>query len=200
MRIGIFGGTFNPIHNMHIVIAEKARDQLKLDKLIFITSADPPHKYDNGIVSASLRHEMVKLAIAERPYFEASDMEITRQGKSYTFYTLTALKQKHPDDELFFIVGGDSLAYLHKWYRADEFMSLCTFAVFPRNGDSGETLTMECDWLKSNYGTKTVILDAVPVDVSSTDVRQRLCDGIYENIDVPEAVLQYIKEHNLYNE
>ncbi len=198
MRIGIFGGTFNPIHNMHIVIAEKARDQLRLDKLIFITSADPPHKYDNGIVSASLRYEMVKLAIAERPYFEASDMEITRQGKSYTFYTLTALKQKHPDDELFFIVGGDSLAYLHKWYRADEFMGLCTFAVFPRNGDSGERLNEECLWLKQNYGTETVILDAMPEDVSSTDVREKLKQGIYDGVQVPSSVLQYIKENNLY--
>ena len=197
-KIGIFGGTFNPIHRMHIKIALRALEQIGLDKVIFVTAAMPPHKDNTYIVSGEQRHEMVKLAIKDYPKFEASSVEIDRKGKSYTFYTLTVFRQAYPNDELFFIIGGDSLAYLHKWYRAEEFMKLCTFVVYPRDDDSGEKLQRECDWLYENYGTKCIILNAAEDNVSSTQIRGIVNSGLSADDYVPDTVAKYIRENKLY--
>lgn len=197
-KIGIFGGTFNPIHKMHIKIASLALKQLELDKVIFITAAIPPHKNGTNIVSGEERHNMVKLAIKDEPKFEASSMEIDRVGKSYTFDTLTELKCNYPKDELFFIIGGDSLAYLHKWYRAEDFMKLCTFVVYPRGNDTGEQLLEECKWLFDNYGTSCIILDAKENAVSSTDIRKEIALGAVSEENIPYAVAEYIRAHRLY--
>ena len=197
-KIGIFGGTFNPIHRMHIKIALKAVEQAGLDKVIFVTAALPPHKNSTGIVSGEQSHEMVKLAIKDYPQFEASSIEIDRKGKSYTYYTLMEFKRQYHDDELFFIVGGDSLAYLHKWYRAEEFMKLCTFIVYPRDGDSGEKLERECDWLRDNYGTKCIILNAAEDNISSTEIRNVVNSGGSADDFVPDAVAEYIKQNKIY--
>lgn len=185
---------------MHIKIAQSALEQLELDKVIFITAAVPPHKNNKNIVPGEERHHMVELAIKDHAGFEASSMEIEREGKSYTFCTLTDLKQMYPRDELFFIIGGDSLAYLHKWYRAEEFMKLCTFVVYPRADDAGERLSEECKWLFEQYGTKCVILDAMADNVSSTDIRRALSNGLSAEDYIPCAVAEYIKEHKLYME
>lgn len=197
-KIGIFGGTFNPIHKMHINIASLALKQLGLDKVIFITAAIPPHKNGTNIVSGEDRHNMVKLAIANEPKFEASSMEIERVGKSYTFDTLTELRSIYPEDELFFIIGGDSLAYLHKWYRAEEFMKLCTFVVYPRGDDAGKQLREECEWLFDNYGTSCIILDAREMAVSSTEIREEIASGVLPEKYIPYAVAEYIRAHRLY--
>lgn len=199
MKIGIFGGTFNPIHRMHVTVALKALQQVMLDKIIFITSAVPPHKgIGNNAATGSQRHEMVKLAIKDYPQFEASTMELDRHGKSYTYDTLNELKKIYPDDELYFIIGGDSLAYLHEWYRAEDFMKLCTFIVYPRDDDSGQNLIQKCDWLKETYGTKCIILDAVADNISSSQIREAISAGkqIFEY--VPKKVAEYIIQNKLY--
>lgn len=198
MKIGVFGGTFNPIHNMHINIALEAKRQVHLDKVIFITAAIPPHKKNEGILSGEIRHKMVEIAIEGYNGFEASTMELDRVGKSYTYYTLVELKELYPNDELYFIVGGDSLAYLHEWYRADEFMKLCYFVVYPRDDDSGEQLRKECELLSKIYGSKCIVLDAELGKIASSQIRDELLNG--ENIAsmVPARVLEYIKKHELY--
>lgn len=200
MRIGILGGTFNPIHNTHILIATEARNQLNLDKVIFVVACDPPHKSDMNITDARIRYELVKKAVEKLPFFEASSIEIDRSGKSYTYLTLCDLKKIYPDDELFFLVGGDSLAYIDKWYRAEDLMKLCTFVVYPRGEDSGEVLKTECCRLKEKYGADCVILKAKTDDISSTEIRRMTHDGKSIIFAVPEVVAEYIAEHELYKE
>lgn len=200
MKIGILGGTFNPIHNTHILIAAEARKQLKLDKVIFVVACNPPHKSDMNITDAHIRYELVKKAVEKYPFFEVSSIEIDRQGKSYTYLTLCDLKKIYPNDELFFLVGGDSLAYIDKWYRAKELMTLCTFAVYPRGADSGNTLEEECLRLKEEYNANCVILDAKADEISSTEIRRMTHDGKSISSAVPDVVAEYIAEHELYME
>lgn len=200
MRIGIFGGTFNPIHNTHILIATEAKKQLNLDKVIFVVACDPPHKSNMNITDAHIRYELVKKALENEPFFEASSIEIDRQGKSYTYLTLCDFKKIYPDDELFFLVGGDSLSYIDKWYNARELMKLCTFAAYPRGNDSGEQLKKECLALKEKYGANCVILNAMADDISSTQIRRMTHDGKNISYVVPEVVAEYISEHDLYKE
>ncbi len=197
MKIGVFGGTFDPIHNMHLKLALTAKEELKLDRVMLITSADPPHK-DKTQTSGEIRHKMVELAAEDNDKLVPSRMELDRDGKSYTLYTLRELREKYPDDEIFFVVGGDSLSYLDKWYHAKEFMKLCTFAVYPRGKDSGFRLWLECLRLRLLYGTKTVILKAGTGDVSSTEIREKIAKGEDVSGLIPEKVLNYIKENKLY--
>ncbi len=198
VKIGILGGTFNPIHNSHILLAQRAMEQLGLSKVLFVTSADPPHKDGNEIPSAQVRHRLVELAIDKYPYFEASTIEIQREGKSYTYYTLCSLKEMYPDDDLYFIVGGDSLSYLHTWYKAHELMQLCTFAVYPRGDNSGCELEAECSDLRELHNAECVILDAVPDNISSTEIRKYVHDGEIISDLVPKRVAEYINKNELY--
>lgn len=200
MRIGIFGGTFNPIHNTHILIALAAKEQLCLDKVLFVVACNPPHKADMDVLDANVRYEIVQKALEKYPFFEASAIEINRQGKSYTYLTLCDLKKIYPQDELFFLVGGDSLSYMDKWYRAKDLMTMCTFVVYPRGIDSGMNLKKECDALRLNYGADCIILNAKTDDVSSTEIRQLSHDGKDISDAVPRVVADYIAEHELYKE
>ena len=120
MKIGIMGGTFNPIHNAHLLIAEMAREEYGLDRVIFITDGNPPHKSAN--VTAKQRFEMTHIAIADNSAFEEDDFEINRSEKSYTVNTLGYLKEKYPNDDLFFIIGEDSLNDFDKWYKPDKIL------------------------------------------------------------------------------
>ncbi len=200
MRIGIIGGTFNPLHNTHISIALAAREQLSLDKVLFVVAGDPPHKTDIDVLDANVRYEIVQRAVEKYPFFEASAMEIERSGRSYTYLTLRDLKKIYPHDELFFLVGGDSIAYIDKWYRAKDLMTLCTFVVYPRGDDSGCRLKMECDLLKANYGADCIILKAKTDEISSTGIRSMTHDGKDISKAVPDVVAEYIAEHELYKE
>lgn len=200
MKIGIFGGTFNPIHNTHILIAMEAQKQLKLDKVIFVVACNPPHKSGMNITDAHIRYELVKKAVERYPFFEVSSIEIDRPGKSYTYLTMCDFKKIYPNDELFFLVGGDSLAYIDKWYKAQELMKMCVFVAYPRGTDSGETLEKECLRLKEKYGADCVILDAKTDDISSTEIRRMTHDGESIIYAVPEVVAEYIAEYELYKE
>lgn len=188
------GGTFNPPHNAHLLIAELAREQYKLDRVLFVTSGDPPHK--NGIISAEHRFNMTRLAIEENFAFYDDPFEIENEGKSYTVRTLEYLKEKYPSDELFFIIGEDSLNDLGKWYRPEEILKLCTVLVFPRSSREGMAKTIKL--ISEKKSGAVLPIDAPVIEISSTDIRKRVESGKTVRYMLPDKVLAYIKENHLY--
>lgn len=188
MRIGILGGTFNPIHTAHIKLAELVKERLKLDKVIFMPAYIPPHKKDPDIIDAELRLEMVKCAIEDKPGFEASDMEINRKGTSYSVDTLKLLKEKHgPEAELFFIAGSDSLDELPMWKDIDRVFELSHFVVATRPRFPLKNVPREVE-----------VLQIPEMDISSSDIRNRLREGKSIKGIVPEKVIAYIRRKKLY--
>lgn len=185
-RIGIMGGTFDPIHNGHLKMAAAAKSEYHLDRVIFLTSGNPPHKTDKKILDAKIRHIMVKRAIAEIPGFEASDWEVNRTEYSYTVNTLRHFRTIFPEDELFFIIGGDSARDFHTWFCPDEILKLCTLLVYDRTGG-----TFICDFAKPIHGEK--------IEISSTDIRRLRAHGSDISGFLPESVNEFILKNNIYN-
>ncbi len=215
-RLGIFGGTFNPIHFGHLAAAEEVRDRLKLEKVIFIPSFLPPHKIDEDIPSAVQRQEMVRLAIKGNAYFTVSDMEIKRGGRSYTVDTIEALRQSHAGAELYFLTGLDSFLEIRTWKDWDRLLTLCSFVVLSRDGyrfcdiaqlgfldvperELSALDAREKDQVAITAGSNRVYLERVPFyDISSTDIRTRVRGGRSFKYHLPEAVEHYIIENKLY--
>jgi nicotinate-nucleotide adenylyltransferase len=133
-RIGILGGTFNPIHLGHLLVAQDAMEQVALERVIFIPSATPPHKTADALATERDRSRMIKLAIRGNDRFVVDDIEIRRGGKSYTVDTLVELRRRDPKADFYFIIGADSLRELHQWREAQRVVSLCTFVTVPRPG------------------------------------------------------------------
>jgi nicotinate-nucleotide adenylyltransferase len=215
-RLGILGGTFNPVHFGHLAAAEEVRDRLKLEKIIFIPSFLPPHKIDDDIPSAVQRQEMVRLAIKGNAHFTVSDMEIRRGGRSYTIDTIRALQQFHPGAELYFLTGLDSFLEIRTWKDWDKLMTLCSFVVLSRDGyrfcdiaqlgflDVSERNlsaldAREKDQVVITAGSNRVYLERIPFyDISSTDIRTRVREGRSIKYHLPDAVEHYIIENKLY--
>ena len=187
MRIGLLGGTFNPIHIGHLILAEEAREKLNLDKIILVPAYLPPHKDITGIASAKDRYAMVKLAIKGNRYFAVSDIEIKRDGRSYTIDTVREFKKIYPKDELFFITGSDLLKYLDEWKDLSEIVKMVEFVVATRPGYPLEKIP--------GY-IKTVSTRAV--DVSAFEVRECITQNKSFRYLVPEAVFDYIIRRKLY--
>ena len=195
-KIGIMGGTFNPIHFGHIALAKAAFMQYNLDEVLFMTSGNPPHKKDVNLTSALKRHEMVSLALEGEEKLIAYDYEVYKQTYSYTAQTLTELRQLHPDWEIYFIIGEDSLRDIFKWYKPEVVLKNCILLVYPRgNASSLEELIKN---VSSELESDIRPVYAPLWDISSTQIRNFVSDG--ENIDefVPEKVRQYIMENGLY--
>ncbi len=188
-RVGILGGTFNPIHNGHLLIAEQAREQVGLDEVWFMPARIPPHKEDQGILTAEHRLRMVELAVADHPRFRATDIELKREGPSYTVDTLLLLHAEYPEHRFFFIVGGDMLQILPKWHRYEELKKLVHFIGISRPGS-----VFEAELLKPH-----VTFVEVPAwDISSTWIRDKARQAKSLRYLVPQAVESYIKEYKLY--
>ena len=187
MKIGILGGTFNPIHIGHLILAEEAREKLNLDKIIFVPTFLPPHKDNSDIVPARDRLAMVKLAIKGNRYFSVSDIEIKRDGRSYTIDTLKEFKKKYGQDELYFIIGSDLLKYLDEWKDLDEINKLVKFVVVTRPGYPLEKIP--------SY-IKTMAIRAV--DVSAFEIRKCIKDNKSFGYLVPDSVYSYIINKKLY--
>ena len=196
MKTGIMGGTFNPVHNAHLLIAEMAREEYGLDRIIFITGGNPPHKTSN--VSAEHRFNMTHLAIEDNEYFEDDDFEIRRSEKSYTLHTLKYLKDQYPEDELFFIIGENSLSDLPKWYKPEEILELCSLLVFARK--SHETFSGTLNEMREKYKANIYPISAPIIEISSTDIRNRIRDTKTVRYMLPGKVLAYIRENHLYEE
>ncbi len=194
MRTGIIGGTFNPVHNAHLLIAEMAREEYSLDRIIFITGGNPPHKSD--VTDAKHRFMMTSLAIEGNSYFTDDNFEIKRSEKSYTVHTLEYLKAKYPEDELFFIIGEDSLRDLPKWYCPERILEMCTLLVFPRG--SHESLIASLNEMSKKYTGRMCPITAPVMGLSSTDIRGRIRDKKTVRYMLPDKVIDYIEAHNLY--
>ncbi|MDR3594759.1 nicotinate-nucleotide adenylyltransferase [Clostridium sp.] len=203
-RYGIIGGTFDPIHYAHLYIAYEAKEQLNLDEIIFMPTAKQPFKVDNIITDSSLRYYMVKAAIEPFENFSVSNYEIEKGGLSFTCETLEYLKRKgineNEDKELFFITGADCLLNIEKWKEVERIFSLSTLVVFSRDGMSKtEMLEKKCI-LEEKYNGKIVILDLNQLEISSTEIRDRVKSNKRIDFFVPEQVANIIYEKGLYKE
>lgn len=202
-KIGLMGGTFNPIHYGHLLIAENAYEQFCLDEVIFIPTGHSPHKDIRQILSAKERLEMIHLAIADNPHFSCSDYEIQKEGISYTYLTVQAFFERsadahHEDEELFFIMGADSLAYFDSWMRPDEISRMSTILAAVRDGLNIEELLPIREYLQQKYGTKVGFINTPNFSVSSHMIRQRIANHHSIRYLVPDVVEQYLKEHGNY--
>ena len=200
MRIGIYGGTFNPPHFGHKKLALELKEKANLDKVIIIPTFVPPHKQGGYIAPSVHRIEMCKLLFTE-DFFEVSDIEIAREGKSYTFDTLCTLKEIYPDDELFLIIGSDMLLCFHKWYRYEDILSMVTLCVATRQEDitRQELQNYSSDVLDRNIESDEIIIaDFDPFECSSTDVRFHISLGLDIYCFVPKEIDRYIKINLLY--
>ncbi len=188
-RIGVFGGTFDPIHNVHLEIARAALREAGLDRVLFVVSARPPHKHDTACASPEDRYAMVAAAIADEPRMEPSRLEMDRSGPSYMWETLEALKVQYPTSSLYLILGADALKDLPHWRHPERIMAAARLLVVPRPGewDVPSSLAGHYDALRFSISP-----------ISSTEVRQRIAAG--ESLDhlVPPTVMRYILERGLY--
>jgi nicotinate-nucleotide adenylyltransferase len=198
MRIGILGGTFDPVHLGHLAIAEEARKRLLLSRVIFVPSGQPWLKTDRTITPAPHRIKMIEIAIEKKPYFEVSAIEINRKGPSYTIDTLNTIKRNlGKEGKLFLILGWDSLTEIPKWHNPDALVRICTLVAFTRiNTERPNLAAIEA--LVPGIKQNTVMLDIEPVDISSTDIRERITRGLSLKKLVPDRVVGYIGENNLY--
>ncbi len=197
MRIGILGGTFNPVHSAHVQMARIARDEAALDRVLLVVAADPPHKHVEGEVSANERFEMVSLAVENEDGVEASDVELKRGGKSYTLFTLQELHAQYPDAELMLIVGSDMLSDLPNWYQTEEVLKLAGVLCVPRIG-LNQTDAQTARELNERFGAKVTILSGRADMISSTEVRDKLEAGQSVNGLLPDAVEQACYESGAY--
>ena len=197
MRIGILGGTFNPIHTAHVQMARIARDEAALDLVLLIVSADPPHKRVDGEVPASERYRLTQLALVGEERIIPSDLEILRGGKSYMLLTLQELQALYPAAELSLIVGSDMLSDLPNWYHPEEVLKLADILCVPRigrNENDDETAKM----LTQRYGATVRLLSGKADMISSTDIRHRLLEGLPVDGLMPETVEQAVYEGGEY--
>ncbi len=194
MNIGIFGGTFNPVHNGHLMIAQYAVERCSLDKVLFMTSATPPHK-DLDMTNAETRHRLVEAAVCGYDRFCAFDFEIEKGGISYTSDTLTVLKHKYPRDRLFFIMGADSLRDFSTWHEPETISRLATLIVYPRHGVD---IVSAAAAAREEYEADIKILNAPIMEISSTDIRNRVREGLPVDFFIPSSVKDMIKKDKLY--
>ena len=198
MNIGVIGGTFDPIHNGHLMIAEEARTRLNLAEVLFIPAGQPWLKTDRPISEAEHRVQMVRLATADRPYFRLSTIEIERGGPSYTVDTLTELQaQLRAEDKLFLILGWDSLAELVQWLEPSRLVKMCYLAVVPRLGYPRPNLKA-LNRAIPGLSRRVTLMEGPQIDVSASEIRDRVARGLSIRHLVPEPVNRYIKEHKLY--
>ena len=196
-RVGIFGGTFDPIHMGHLIVAETIMDEFHLHKVVFIPAAVPPHKLDKQISPAKHRYMMTMLATCSNPRFQVSDMEMHRQGPSYSRDTLAQLIEEHGrDTEFYFIVGADSVENLHTWNRIDELLTMCHFIGASRPG-----CMPDMEKIAQRFGPlaeKIHCLETPELEISSTEIRHRVGQKRTIRYIVPETVEQYIYKEKLY--
>lgn len=198
-KIGIMGGTFDPPHFGHFVIAQAGLEQLGLDKVIFIPNGKIAYKDTSDEAKSRHRYNMLRSVIESNPDFEISDMEINRGEITYTSDTLTLLKDGgYKNDELYFLVGADSLDYMDKWHCPDIVFSLCTVAVAERPGFDSRGTDAKIRELTENFGAKIEKISIPLIGISSTMLRQRIRDGGSIRYMTDDSVIEYIKRHKLY--
>ena len=196
-RIGIFGGTFDPPHLGHLILASEAHVQLKLTRLLWVLTPVPPHKINRPISSLSDRLAMVRLALKDEPAFELSNIEIERPGPHYTLDTIRVFSNQYPNADLILLLGGDSLRDLPTWYRPADLVAAChQIGVMRRPGDSIDMAELEAKI--PGLKTKVKFVEAPLLEIASSEIRRRAARGLPFRYYLLPAVYQYIQEHNLY--
>jgi nicotinate-nucleotide adenylyltransferase len=218
MRLGLLGGTFNPIHNGHLAIARQTREALGLDRILFIPTGDPPHKSHDNLAPAKHRYEMVRLAIASDPLFSISDVELRRTGKSYSIDTIRVVQQEYgADTTLFFLIGLDAFLDFQSWREPEALLSLCSFVIISRPGLSFQSLSTmgllpplpirslaDLDagcrsiWEVQIGMHRLICLRLPPSEVAASDIRKRIGQNMPVANLLPPLVQSYILDHHLY--
>ncbi|MBL7094497.1 nicotinate-nucleotide adenylyltransferase [candidate division KSB1 bacterium] len=191
--IGLFGGSFDPIHNGHLQIAAAAQEQLLINEIFFIPAAIPPHKQHITLTEANHRLRMVQLSVEDNSDFKACDLEIRRSGVSYTIDTLTYFRHNYnlTCDQLHFIIGADGLVNFHKWLEPEKILQCCQVVVYNRAG-------VDLEAVNENIKKKVFFLNAPLIDISSTTIRNKIRSGESLNEFMPERVVDYILSNGLY--
>ena len=197
-QIGILGGTFNPVHLGHLMLAETAREELSLDRVIFLPSGISYMKRQTEILPGELRLELVRQAVMDNPFFEVSDMELKRKGNSYTWETLKAFQQEAPSASYTFLIGADSLFQIENWRFPERIFASCRIAAAIRGEMDDTDCQNKADELKERFGADVVILHERRMDISSTDIRKRCLEGKSIRYLVPEAVRSLMEQQGLY--
>ncbi|MBQ5321732.1 MAG: nicotinate (nicotinamide) nucleotide adenylyltransferase [Oscillospiraceae bacterium] len=196
-KLGILGGTFNPVHNGHIYLAKSFMEKLSLDKILLIPDALPPHKDFSKEAADEDRLNMLSLAAKDIPFLSVCDWEIKKGGKSYTYFTLLEMKKQNPESEIYFLVGSDMFLSLESWFNYPEIMNMATFCAVARNKEDIALLQAKKEYF-SSLGFKTEILKTEPLEISSTEIREKIKKSENINELLPEAVAEYIRERKLY--
>jgi nicotinate-nucleotide adenylyltransferase len=197
-RIGIMGGTFDPIHYGHLVTAEGARYEFGLEKVIFIPTGQPPHKLGHVITDPWRRYTMTGMAVASNPCFQASSLEVKRPGPSYTIDTVLKMSQFHPGKELFFITGADAVLEILTWKNVEELLLHCRVISATRPGYRLEGLWRRLENLSDQCKDSIIFMEVPSLAISSTDIRNRVGDGRPVKYLLPEPVEDYIYNNGLY--
>lgn len=198
-RIGIMGGTFDPIHIGHLILGETAYEQFHLDRVLFMPAGNPPHKRDRqNRATDEQRTEMVRRAIAPNPHFLLSLAEMNQDGYTYTYRTLERLKEQNPDTDYFFIMGADSLYDLEKWRKPERILAACTVLVATRDHTSHEKLDFAIENLKQKYHCKIQKMYSLNIDISSKLIRSWIQEERTLAYYVPDPVINYIQENGIY--
>lgn len=201
-RIGIFGGSFNPVHLGHLVVAQDALEHMGLNRIIFLPAAQPPHKTAQPLAPASDRLEMLRLAVADDPRFEVSNDEIDRGGVSYTVDTLRRFHERYPTSALYFLVGGDTLRELHTWREIETVLQLAEIVTVGRPGVPLDSLNEKTLRLPDPWPARLAanVVTGHRLEISATDIRGRCVRGRSIRYLVPPAVERYIAAHHLYSQ
>lgn len=198
IKLGIFGGAFNPIHNGHLALAKSYQQALNLDKVLFIPTAVPPHKTSQHLALAEDRLCMTRLAVEDCPSFEVSDIEFNRQGKSYTYDTLCEIKGIYPDSQLYLIIGADQFLTFHYWYKYREILDMVTVCTSARESEEEKQVLSAYAHSVSEMEDKYFISNQPVLKLSSSEVRDKIKNGQDISTLVPKKVCDYILEKRLY--
>ena len=199
-RIGILGGTFNPIHLGHLILGQSAIETHDLLKVLFVPCSTPPHKDTAGLLPGEHRAAMVRAGTEGNPAFEFCDVEMKRGGVSYAVDTVGELREQYPRAELYFIIGADTLLELHLWRQVYSLLPLCQFVTFARPGTNDHAITAASLKLRAPWPERLLanVSSSRLIDISSSDIRHRVAEGMSIRYLVPTAVELYIAEHHLY--
>ncbi|NLZ81885.1 MAG: nicotinate-nucleotide adenylyltransferase [Clostridiales bacterium] len=197
-KVGILGGTFDPIHLGHLIIANQARTQFDLTTVLIMPTNEPPHKENQVITPASRRNKMVQLAIEDNKHFKLSTIEQERKGTTYTSDTLTQLCENNPNCRYYFILGYDSLAYIDSWHRPDYIFNSAVILVALRNNEDIETVQQQISFLEDKYNGEIHLLNIPNINVSSEFIRNRVIEKESISYFVPKDVEKYIYVNSLY--
>lgn len=201
MKIGVMGGTFDPIHIGHLLLGEFAYEDFGLDEIWYLPNGNPPHKSTDDTKKA-LQHriEMVKLATEEVPYFQVNLYEADVERHSYTYRTMREFNRLYPEDKFYFILGADSLFSIEEWKYFREIFPTCTILAAMRDDKNADAMKKQIQYLHRRYQAQIELLQAPLVEISSTTIRERAEKNLSLRYMVPDAVADYIKEHRLYRE